>query len=71
MLYAVPASVEFVSETPRIEISAGIVKITARSGKAPISERAMSVPCFARYIERAQHALRQHAAGDEIVIVED
>lgn len=62
--------VAFFGEPPRIEISGGIVSIQLRSGR-DITEMAMPIPVFARYAERSQRALRHHAEGREIIIVDD
>lgn len=70
MLYAIPSNVLYICEAPKIEIAGGIVRIIARSG-AEQREGTMSVANFARYVERGQRALRQHAAGDEFIIIND
>jgi hypothetical protein len=57
-------------EPPIIEISGGVVLIKYRPGSC-CSDRAMSVRVLQKGVERAQKALRQHAAGDEYVIIDD
>lgn len=62
--------VAYVSEAPRIHIIGGVAHIWARSGEIEI-QRTMSIGNFAKYIERGQRALRHHAAGDEVIIIND
>lgn len=57
---------EFIQQPPLIEIRGNIVFV--RYGSC---EHAMSVQCLSKGAERAQRALRQHAAGDDYVIIDD
>jgi hypothetical protein len=57
----------FIKEPPTIEITGGIAVVRYSQG----GERAMSVKTLARAVDRAQRALRRHAAGDENIIVDD
>jgi hypothetical protein len=58
----------FVTEPPIIEI--GEDKIVAVRYRG-VPERVMSVRTLTRAVERGQRALRQHAAGEKYVIVDD
>lgn len=56
-------NIPFISEVPIIEIRGTIVVEHARSGNCSL-ERTMDVKTLARWVERAQQALKQHADGD-------
>lgn len=70
MLHRPDEFAAFVQEPPTIEISGGVALVRYRTGTL-CAERAMSIPNLARAVDRAQRALKRHAAGEEIVIVDD
>lgn len=63
-------SIPFVSEVPTIEIRGQTAIIRSRSGNQ-VLERAMSCTTLAKFVERGQRALRQHAEGDRSVHIDD
>lgn len=70
MVTALNFLVPFIVTAPAIRIIRGVAHIRERSGGLAF-EKTMPVECLTKYVERYQDALRQHAAGEEIVIVED
>lgn len=65
-----PELTTFMQEPPVIEISNGIVLVHYRPGTC-CSDRAMSVRCLERSVDRARRALERYAAGETDVIVDD
>lgn len=60
----------FINEPPTIQISGGVAFVRYRSGGIH-AERAMAIQTLRQAAERSLRALRQHAAGDEYVLVDD